>query len=988
MFVRCAFLFSFVTQLIYAGTTGKISGKVVDSKTNEPIPFASIVVVGTSLGASSDAEGKYVILNVPPGTYSISAGSIGYQGQKYTNIGVSVDFTTTMNFSLKESSVELGEVVVEGERSPLIRQDQTNPVVAVSSDNIQSLPVTSINEIIGLQAGVVVDDDGDIHVRGGRSNEISYTLNGISVNNPYNNLSSIGVATNAVQEVTVSTGTFSAEYGNALSGIVNYVTKEGGPKTGGSVRLLTGDYHSNDEDVFPHIKAYQPFNNARMEATLGGPTFADYLSFYASGVFDRNNGYLYGNRIYNPSDMFITRDNFTKRLVMRDSLGNVLPDLTNPGYPVYVNDPRYNSDNSSPYYFTPLGRGIRYDTTYIFYRGQRTKVLRPVIDNVGRSTGDSALVPLNTSQSYNIQANLSFRFSSTMKLKYEAVYDNAKSQDPYYYSYRYNPDGRPTNYSTGLVQELDWTHTLSNAMFYTLKLSYSYSNAKTYAYENINDPGYLPSFYQTTLPIVGFYTGGVSLGRTFRTTTSYGGKFDMQAQLFDNHEVKVGGELRLHSVKYQSYTLEFYDVNNPSRVITDFQDVYADSIHYAARIPDVNSGYIYYKKKPTQLSFYVQDKIEIEKSLILNAGLRYEYFDPAAQYNPNLSDAISSRDTSFLTRDLTAAKAKHTLSPRISIAYPITDQGVIRFSYGHFYQLGNLSALYTNNNFRVAGTQPLFGNADVKPQRSIQYELGLLQGLTPNLRLEVTGFYKDVRDYIFDQIVVTSKGEITYQVLTNLDYANSRGITVSLYQRRSPGSIFSSSIDYTFAIAEGNRTEPVQDFFFSEASGKGAETFLVPLSFDRSHVLISTLNFSETDNYSVSTIIRLQTGTPYTPTIPASLSTQLSQFIQNSATKPFQWSVDLKAEKYFMLGGLRYSLFVQVENLFDTRNEIDVYSNSGKALYSANLVANPSQFQEIRNRIKNGDPGLIPMSAVDDYYVNPLNVSRPRLVRFGFSVLF
>ena len=986
MLVRCTFIFCIATQLIYAGTTGKISGKVVDSKTNEPIPFATVVVAGTSLGASSDAEGKYVILNVPPGTYSITAGSIGYQGQKYTNIGVSVDFTTTMNFSLKESSVELGEVIVEGERSPLIRQDQTNPVVSVSSDNIQSLPVTSINEIVGLQAGVVVDDDGDIHVRGGRSNEISYTLNGISVNNPYNNLSSIGVATNAVQEVTVSTGTFSAEYGNALSGIVNYVTKEGGPKTSGSVRFLTGDYYSQDEDIFPHVKAYQPFNTARVEATVGGPTFADNLTFYASGVFDRNKGFLYGNRIYNPTDMYITRDNFTKRLVVRDSVGNPLLDPGSPGYPYYVGDPRYSSNNSAPYYFNPIGRGIKY-TSYGSFQ-------LPDIDDEGRPSGDSALVPLNTSQSYNIQGNLSFRVSSTMKLKYEAVYDNAKSQDPFYYasttdpSYRYNPDGRPTNYSNGLVQELDWTHTLNNAMFYTVKLSLSNSEAKTYTYADIKDPRYLPSFYQTQLPIVGFATGGVDLDRTIRSTSSIGGKFDMQAQVLGNHEVKIGAELRLHTVKYQSYTLQFYDVNNPSRVISKFEDVYAESLHYAARIPDKSSGYINYKKKPTQISFYVQDKIEIEKSLILNAGLRYEYFDPAANYNPNLSNAISARDTSFLTRDLSAAKIKHTLSPRISIAYPITDQGVIRFSYGHFYQLGNLSSLYTNTNFRVAGTEPLFGNADVKPQRSIQYELGLLQGLTPNLRLEVTGFYKDVRDYIFNQIVVTSKGEIKYRILTNLDYANTRGITVSMYQRRSPGNIFSSSIDYTFAIAEGNRTTPVEDFFFSEASGKSTETFLVPLSFDRTHVLNSTMNFSEPDDYSVSTIIRLQTGTPYTPSIPASLATQLSQFIQNSGYKPFQWSVDLKAEKYFMLSGLRYSVFVQVDNLFDTRNEIDVYSNSGKALYNANLVANPTQFQEMRNRINRGDVGLIPLSAVDNYFVNPQNVSRPRLARFGFSLLF
>jgi outer membrane receptor protein involved in Fe transport len=967
------------TSLLIAGTTGKIAGKVTDSKTREGIPSAVVTIVGTTLGAATDFEGNYVIVNVPPGAYSISVSYVGYQPTRVNNVGVNVDYTTTLNIQLKESAVELNEFVVEGERNPLIRQDQTNPVVAVTAENIQSLPVTSISEIIGLQSGVTVADDGGIHVRGGRDNEIAFTLNGISVNNPYDNLSSIGVATNAVQEVTVSTGTFSAEYGNALSGVVNYVTKEGGAKHTGSIRALTGDYLSTYDEVFPNIKNYQPLNNSRLEGTFGGPTFMDELSFYASGVYDKNGGYLYGNRLYNTTDFYVTRDEFTKRIPVLDSVGNPYPDPNNPGYPYYFSDPRLAS-NGSPYYFNPLGRPI----TYRHY-GQ---FQAPAIDSLGRPTGDNELVPLNTSESFNIQGNLSYRLSSTMRLKYEVVYDNAKSQSAYYYSYRFNPDGRPTSYSNGLVQALDWSHTIDNTMFYTVKLSMSNTEDKTYAFENINDSRYLPAFYQTTLPIVGFLTGGTSLGRTFRNSESFGGKFDIQAQMWGSHEVKMGIEARMHDISLETYDVEFYDVKNPSRVVDDFQDVYSDSIKYAARKPGIGSGYINYTKSPKQISLYAQDKIELEKSLILNVGLRYEYFDPAAKYNPNLSNALSSRDTVFLTKDLKNADVKQTISPRISIAYPITDQGVIRFSYGHFYQLGNLSSLYTNTNFRVAGSQPIFGNANVKPQRSVQYEIGLQQGLTPDLRVEVVGFYKDVRDYIFRQIVVTAKGDISYELLTNLDYANSRGLTFSLYQRRMPGSIFSSSIDYTFSVAEGNRTEPRADFFFSEKSGKSAETFLVPQSFDRTHILNATLNFSEPDNYSASFISRLQSGAPYTASIPASLATQLSNFIQNSSSKPFQWSVDVKLEKYLLLNDFRYSFFVQIDNIFDTHSEVDVYSNSGKALYNANEVANPREFQELKNRISRGDAGLIPVSAVDDYYVNPSNISRPRLVRFGFSVLF
>ncbi|MBI2427764.1 MAG: TonB-dependent receptor [Ignavibacteriales bacterium] len=972
-------------NLLIAGTTGKISGKVTDSKTGDGIPSAIVTVIGSTLGAATDANGNYVIVNVPPGTYSVSVSYIGYQSTRVNNVGVNVDYTTTLNIQLRESAVELGEFVVEGERNPLIRQDQTNPVIAVTSENIQALPVTSISEVIGLQAGVVTSDDGALHVRGGRSNEISFTLNGKSVNNPYENFSSIGVATNAVQEVTVSTGTFSAEYGNALSGVVNYVTKEGGAKNTGSFRVFSGDYYSNNENVFSHIKDIDAFNNSRVEATFGGPTFLDDLTFYASGVYDRGKGYLYGTRLYNTTDFYVTRDEFTERIAYLDSIGNPFPDPNNPGFPFYANDPRLGR-NDQPYYFNPLNRSILYQHLGFFQR--------PVLssqDSLGAPSGDGGLVSMNPSESYNIQGNITYRISSTMKIKYEAVYDNGKSQSAssYYNSYRFNPDGRPTNYSNGLLQSLDWTHTLSNSIFYTVKLSVSDSEDKTYTYENLNDPRYLPAFYQTPLPIVGFLTGGTYLGRTFRTLRTIGGKFDLQAQLFEDHEVKFGVEVRRHELQLEDYAVEFYDVTNPKRVIQKFTDVYSDSLRYAARKPDAQSGYTFYKKEPLQFSAYIQDKIELESSLILNAGVRYEYFDPSSKYNPNLSSAIANRENSFfLNQDLTSAKPDHTISPRVSIAYPITDQGVIRFSYGHFYQIGNLQRLYTNNNFRVADAQPIFGNAEVKPQRSVQYEIGLQQGLTPDLRLELVGFYKDVRDYIFRQIVYSINGRDRYEALTNLDYSNTRGITISLYQRRIPGTLFSSSIDYTFSVAEGNRTEPREDFFFSEKSGKSAETFLVPVSFDRTHVLNASLNFSEPDDFSISNILRLQSGAPYTASIPASLATQLSRFIQNSSTKPLQWSVDLKAEKYFMIEGLKYSLFLQVDNIFDVQNEIDVYSNSGDALYNANQVANPTEFQEIRTRIGKNHVGLPPLSTIDKYYLDPRNVSRPRLVRFGLSVIF
>ena len=964
--MRKILLFIFlIYQISFSGNTGKITGKVIDEKTGDALPGVNIIIQNTTLGASSDINGKFTILNIPPGNYTLIANFIGYHQVKILNVNISADYTSTINISLKESSIEMGDVVIIGEK-PLIRHDQTNPVVAITAEDFQSLPVNTVSEVIGLQAGIVVDDNGAFHVRGGRSNEISFTLNGIALNDPYNNQSSIGVAVNALQEVSVSTGTFSAEYGNALSGIVNYVTKEGSQNFNGSFRTQFGDYISRNNNVFSELNKIDPFNKQRIEVTFGGPLLIDGLKFYTSSVYRNENGYLYGENIYTPNNFYVYASELNWQKIKYDSLGQPLKGSD--GNYLYFSDPRLGSI-TSPFYFDPISN----DTTV----------------KKGLPNGNRKIVPLNTFTTFNLQANVSYLINALTKIKYEIIYDNGVSQDAFYYSYRYNPNGRPTNFSNGILHAIDFNQTISDKSFYTIKGSFTNTDDNIYTFKDIDDARYLPSFYQTTLPNTSFLTGGVSLGRTFRNSKSYSLKGDFNSQILDEHEIKVGFEFRKHKMNLETYSLEFYDPNDPQKVITKFQDVYLDSIKYKARVPNVTSGYINYNREPFQFSSYMQDKIELTKSLILNAGLRYEYFDPSAKYNPNLSNALSNRDTIFLIKDLIGAKPKYSLSPRLSMAYPITEQGVVRFSYGHFYQFGNLSSIYTNPNFRAPdGVRPVFGNADVKPQKSVQYEIGLQQALTNDIRLEVVGFFKDIRDYIFRQIVVTSKGDISYEVLTNLDYATSRGLTLSLFKRRVADSPISATLDYTFQIAEGNRTEPREDFFFSEKSNKSAETFLVPLSFDRRHTLNTTLSYSELGNYSVSTIFKLNSGAPYTPSIPASLSLQQTYFVQNSAIKPFQWTTDFKIEKYFKLDNLNCSAILQIDNLFDVKNEIDVYSNSGKALYNANEIANPNEFAQTRNRILRGDDGLIPLSAIDNYYADPQNVSRPRLVRLGFSISF
>ncbi len=926
--------------------TGKIAGTVVDGETGEPLPFANVIVNGTSMGAATDLEGNFVILNVAPGVYEVTASLVGFQKKTVKDVRVNVDFTTTLEFEIVTGSIDLPAIIVQGERNPLIRQDATNPTVAITSETIDELPVDNIADVIKLQAGVVVGNDGELHFRGGYGNEVAYTLNGVSLNDPYNNSRSIGLATNAVQEVSVSTGTFSAEYGNALSGVVNYVTKEGGEKYTFSLRGYGGDYVTNRDELYMNIDDINPLNRARTEFTFGGPIpfSARKVKFFLSSVYEKNGGYLSGKRLYNSTDSYLPRNQFPS-------------------------DHELNGSSTLPFYFNP------YDTT-----------------STGLPTGDGEYVSLNSSESFNLQGNISFAFTPTLKLKFESVYDYSTWDGGGNWgslSSTYAPDGRGSTYQNGLHNAVEFTHTVNQNVFYTIKTSYTINESEYYLYEDVNDPGYLPSLYANTLANTTFYTGGTDNYRYNRQTKTTGVKGDLVAQMFTSHEVKFGFEVRLFEIDYESYSIQFgkYDVNSEGNFAQlNTADLFNDDVQIIRRVPSDPNQYTSYHRTPSQFSVYLRDKIELSKSMVLNAGVRYEYFDPKAQFNDNLSNEYHSKKSGLMSDNLKDAEVKHMISPRISVSYPITDKGIIRFSYGHFYQNGSLSSFYKNPNFYASlGSTPSFGNPDVKPQRSVQYELGLNQALTEDFRLELTGYYKDVKDYIQTQTIYTVTGE-QYSVLSNLSYSNVRGITLSLFKRRAPQSLFQASLDYTFQIAEGNRTYPSDEIFFSEAAGKQTETYLVPLAFDRPHVINATINLIDPDNWTLGLVGYLQLGTPYTPVLPASYSTVTYE--QNSASRPTQWNLDFKFEKYFNFGDFKYSVFLQVENLFDTQNEIGVYSSTGRALNTLDQVENATQFSDLRNRIVAGDGGLVPLKAIDNYYERAQNLSRPREVRLGFSIIF
>ena len=214
------FLFLFLSFSI-AGVTGKVSGQIVDTNTGESLIGANVMLAGTTLGAATDEEGYYHILSVPPGYYDIRVNMIGYGDKTITGVRVEIDLNAVIDVDLSVEVIEGEEITVEANQK-LVKVDVASSQKSISSEKISEMPVSSVAEVVGLSAGV-----SGLSVRGGSYNETQFMVDGLVLNDERTSEPTTGIPLSAIQDISLQTGGFGAEYRNARSGIINVVTKEG-----------------------------------------------------------------------------------------------------------------------------------------------------------------------------------------------------------------------------------------------------------------------------------------------------------------------------------------------------------------------------------------------------------------------------------------------------------------------------------------------------------------------------------------------------------------------------------------------------------------------------------------------------------------------------------------------------------------------------------------------------------------------------------------
>ncbi len=899
---------------------GKIAGRVTDSVTGEALIGANVIIDGTTQGTTTNTNGDYVILNVRPGTHALNFSYIGYQGKQVTDVRAVTGQTTRIDVTMREEVLEGQEIVVQADR-PLIQKDLTASKTTIAAEEIDALPVEGFLGVLATQAGVSQGADGALHIRGGRSNEISYLVDGMSVGNPFNtNGLATEVAVDAIQEMTVISGAFNAEYGKAMSGIVNLVTKEGGNKYEGTLSAYAGDTFTQNEDIFWTPSSVNA-SNYTLEATLSGPVpLLRKLQFFVSGRRDVDDGDIYGRNLFSPSDSM----NFNPNPDLLGEIQQYIPAYNGPAW--------YYEIQGKPWYTYADGEVPQGD-----------------------------LVAMNPRQSYNLLAKLTFRPFSGGKIEYSYLRDRTE-RTPFgstQFAYRYDPLGVSTVRDWSQNHSLHWTHTLGDKAFYTLRASYATNHYQNYLYKNPYDPRYVSSGRTVGFPGTNFLMGGTQMDQVFEKAESFRAKLDFTRQFGVIHEAKAGVDVQLHSLDRNNFTVLYDGVTYRQPTVED---------------PSNPSHDVYKNQRVTELAGYVQDKIEF-RDFIINAGLRLEYFEPNGLYVPDLLKPKA---------DLAEATAKTMWLPRLGVSFPITETGIIHFSYGHFAQMPSLREMYLNPEFEFPkGQVPTFGNPNMRPERTVQYEVGLQQQIGAELAFDVTGYFKDIRDYLTRQRVryTTIPGEEDYRIYLNKNYANIRGVTFALTKRRARAGLLSASVDYTYQVAEGNN-DNTDAFFFNFLSGREDELEVVPLDFDQRHILSATVALTKPRSWGASFIGRYSTGYPYSPL----LFDQNIDDLPNSGRKPAQFRLDAHLYKDFHVRGLGLRVFGKVFNALDNLNENYVFDDTGRATYSLSAERNVHAAWEAAYR--DGAYRLPGISTLQEYETRPHYYGSPRQVRIGLTAMF
>ncbi|MBW6513468.1 MAG: carboxypeptidase regulatory-like domain-containing protein [Candidatus Syntrophosphaera sp.] len=970
--------------ILNAATTGRLAVRVRDNQ-GKPIEFVNVVVMqGTRrvTGGQTNDKGTAIIINIPPGMYTVRFSLIGYDTYTFNDVRIQVDQTANLSPVMNKSGIRLATVVVTAEQDR-VEKDRVGSSRQIEMDRISDVSVSDVAGIVSLQAGVT-NIGGELHIRGGRANEINFTVDGMSVSDPVDGGSALQVDTDAISDMKVMTGGFPAEYGNAQSGVINIVTKDGDAFYSGKLEFntdhLIGEGRNSDVIKFAFGGPIWP---------LGGEDLRERLTFYMNGGGEWLDGRLKDYYIGDPMQDYLFYDED------HDEDQDPYRQLLEYEYPRY--DPYEIRDN-----FLGFDLGNRNYNSYNV--NLKTKyVLSPTQRFTLAARGDRSFnLPLAYSWRYALHhyafdqteqrqyiGTYDHVFNSAMNLKVKASYYEKNSnsgprgidRDNYIYQV-IDPDNPGEDYVDNVLMgyqgwnTVDGIGNLSDGVY-----------SPDYDGDGISDADFLPAYMWTyriasvedPRRIPGFNAPG-SIYSFFvdDQTTSLNARADFEYQINDTHLAKTGLEVIKHTIKknqlqnflniyedrFQASLRRVFDMDdlvwipdpeNPADSIyikpTELHDIYEtdDGIIIPIYKPDAyfnaakeasgkRDGY---QADPWQIAYYVQDKMEWE-GMIVNAGLRFDLWYLGDQYKV-LLDSGEYRAVEFDKDE----RLQVMVSPRLGVSHPITDRDVLRFAYNYQNQLPQMQFIFTSKtpaDANVSDQAITVGNTNLEPQITVTYEVGLSHQLSDDYVIDMTAYYKNLYNYV-STIKENDPNEpqISWYKFISEDYGSARGIDIQLEKLMSNFNTW--TIAYSLAWAQGNNsTTVIQDeatnlrefpldwdvrhnmsVNYTFRIGRGEE-FFIPFT----DYILPLDDFSANLNWSFAS------GSPYTPQSEIGTS-----FLDtNSKRKDLTQQANLRLTKGITLSNkMNIRVFLDVENLFQNRNILTVYPKTGSPYSTGEIIA-------------------------------------------------
>jgi outer membrane receptor protein involved in Fe transport len=938
--------------------TGKIVGKVLDKESGEALIGANVLIEGTNLGAATDVSGDFVILNIPPGSYTITAKYIGFREVRIENIKVSVNLTTEANFNLPSEAYETETVIVVAPK-PLINKNTTNQISVIRSEDLENMPIRGINAIVGTQAGVVTQGD-NLYVRGSRSDAIAFYVDGVLINNPVTGGSTTGIINNAIEEIQVQAGGYPAEFGGANGGIVSSSTRAGSEVYRIGIEAITDNFSSAGKEI---LGGYS-YGYSEYSLTASGPVIPDFkdLKFFlaASNIYQRNDAKYY--REFDFSNVVDPNTPSTNPFTGLDDTLNLF-------YPAgtFVNNGSntFQVQGNLTWNFNPFTIKVNVNHRW---NENRTGVNW---QNLNRSNS------AGLNQNYTFIGSLKFTQVINPKAFYDVIFNHFND---------YNVTMDPIfQHNIALYGD-----SLANAEYgRTLRRDGEFlSNIRAFGltFERSDRPfnNYTKTKYQ-----------------------SYGGKINFLYQLDKVHELKTGGEFTSYNIR--NYSLAPVQLADNIRSIADgdMVGVYdrLDNYGYDTFGNELNDG-VNGPKKPVFAAYYIQDKMEFS-DLVLNLGFRLDYIDTDSKTFLDPSNVKFDAEGIIDPEYMVDVDPTLQLSPRLGFSFPVTDQTVFHAQYGKFIQQSQLRNIYLGFNRTSDIVKGGFAELNpvgygLKPERTTQYEIGFKQQLGENFAFDITAFYKDIKDQIQLRSIFAdpTAAHKQYYALVNGDFATTRGFEFKFDLRRTQR--LAASINYTFSDAQGSGSTPTEAGRAVWQSPTATPYFpqqIAPLTFNQAHTGAINLDYRFADddgpelfgskflqNFGANLLFTFNSGHNYTQ-FEGFGNSRIPNEALNSSVTPWNFQLDAKIDKSFSIGSLNLNVYLWVINVLDIKNVVGVFGTSGDPVDDGYLASG-----EGKNRYENYKlaSGVETAELYKQLYLasiyNTDNFGTPRQIRLGIRL--